>query len=214
MKTCLLGCLVVIVLLLGACGRSPNSQFYVLNPIAPQQKQAKAYNYLSIGLRDIHGPAYLSKPEVMIHCSAQEVNLEQFHRWVENLDKNTKRVIKANLITLLPGAAFVSEPWDFKLKPSYQLQIDILQFEVDSQGNSVLSANYLIYADSQLKRKGTLVYRRKASNVTVANLVASMNANLNQFSRDLAKVFARLGPLPDGRGSVGSGKMMRLKGHN
>lgn len=188
MKTYLL--ILTFGLLLSACGRSPESQFYVLNPISPQQNKLKAYNHLRIGINQIHSPAYMTKPQVMIHCSAQEVKLEEYHRWVENLAKNTQRVIEANLATLLPGAALVSEPWDVSFKPNYRLQVDISQFEVDNRGNSRLSAEYLIYSDNHLQKKGSLVYQRKVTPPTVANLVASMNTNLTLFTRDLAKVLS------------------------
>ncbi|CDZ77078.1 ABC-type uncharacterized transport system, auxiliary component [Legionella massiliensis] len=192
MKIYLSAFIVLMGLMLGSCGRSPDSQFYVLSPIAPLQNQIKSYKHLKIGLNEIKGPAYLSKPQVIVHYSANEVKLEEYHRWVENLDKNVKQVIVANLSTLLPGAAFISMPWDIKFRPKYQLQIDISQFEVDVKGNSLFSADYTIYADKQVYTTGTLVYRQKVSQPKIENLVASMNENLNHFSRDLAKVLAKL----------------------
>jgi uncharacterized lipoprotein YmbA len=191
-KIYLVAFVVIIGLMLGSCGRSPDSQFYVLNPIAPQYKMIKSYTHLRIGINEIHGPAYMNKPQLTIHCSAQEVKLEEYHRWVENLNQNTQNVIEANLATLLPGAAFVTAPWDINFKPRYQLQIDILQFAVDIRGNSRLRAEYLIYSNEQVKKKGLLSYHLKTSPPTVANLVASMNTNLNQLTRDLAKVLASL----------------------
>nr|MBA2651186.1 membrane integrity-associated transporter subunit PqiC [Tatlockia sp.] len=179
-------------LLLSSCGRSPDSQFYVLNPISPQSNKLKNYNHLRIGINRIHGPSYLAKPQLVIHCSAHEVKLEEYHRWVETLAHNTQRVIEANLTTLLPGAAFVSEPWDVNFKPQYQLQVDIVQFEVDIYGNSRLSADYLIYSENHLNSKGSLVYHQKVNPPIVANLVASMNMNLTHLTRDLGKVLASL----------------------
>lgn len=183
-----LGCLVLI-----SCGRSPDSQFYVLNPISPQQKPVKKFQHLRIGINEIQSPAYMSKPQFIIHYSSHEVKLEEFHRWVENLDKNTKRVIAANLVTLLPGASIVVSPWDYKFKPDYRLQINISQFEVDITGNSIFRADYLIYSDDHLNKKGSVYYHQKISVVNVDNLVVSMNVNLNHFTEDLAKVFASLG---------------------
>ncbi|MBA3536286.1 MAG: membrane integrity-associated transporter subunit PqiC [Tatlockia sp.] len=192
MKIYLVGFVLSIILLLGSCGRSPDSQFYVLNPIAPQHEKIQSNTHLRIGINEIHGPAYLNKPQLTIHCSAQEVKLEEYHRWVENLSQNTQNVIEANLATLLPGAALVTAPWDINFKPRYQLQIDIIQFAVDFRGNSRLRAEYLIYSNEKVKMKGLLSYHLKISQPNVANMVASMNTNLNQMTRDLAKVLARL----------------------
>ncbi len=191
MKHYLIG-LVVIGLMLSSCGRSPDSKFYVLNPIPSKQKKVKTYTHLKIGINDINGPAYMKKPQLTIFHSAQQVKLEEYHRWVENLGQNAQNVIKSNLSLLLPGAAFVSAPWDVNYKPKYLLQIDFLQFDVDVQGDSKLRAEYLVYSNKSLIKKGIFSYNRKATPPTVPNLVASMNMNLNQFTRDLAKVLASL----------------------
>ncbi|MBA2709690.1 MAG: membrane integrity-associated transporter subunit PqiC [Tatlockia sp.] len=191
MKNYLVGVLVVVLMLI-SCGRSPDSQFYVLNPIPPKYKKVKAYTHLKLGINDITGPAYMNKPQFTIHYSAQEVKLEEYHRWVENLGRNTQNVIKANLAVLLPGAAVVSAPWDTNYKPEYQLQIDILEFAVDMVGNSRLRAEYIIYCHDHVKTKGIFSYHRKTTPLPVANLVASMNTNLDQFTRDLAGVLSGL----------------------
>lgn len=190
MRGSIIGVIILVSVMLISCGRSPDSQFYVLNPISPMQKPVKKYSYLRIGINEINTPAYMLKPEFIIHYTSHEVKLEEYHRWVENLDKNTKRVIEANLLTLLPGATVVSAPWDYKSKPDYQLQIDISQFEVDIEGNSILRAEYLIYSGNQLYKRGVLYYHQKTKQVNIETLVASMNANLNHFTEDLARVFA------------------------
>jgi uncharacterized lipoprotein YmbA len=179
-------------LMLSACGRSPDSQFYVLNPITAHPMQMKNYRHLRIGINEIQGPTYFSKPQFIIHYSVQEVKLEEFHRWIGDLGKNVKQVIEVNLKTLLPGVALVSAPWDPKFNPAYQLGIDILRFEVDINGNSDLSVDYIVYNDKKLYKKGTFVYHKKVVLPKVENLVASMNENLNQFTRDLANVLASL----------------------
>ncbi|WP_242604582.1 PqiC family protein [Legionella fairfieldensis] len=184
--------LLVMGLISTGCGRSPDSQFYVLNPIPLSSKTIKHYNQLRIGIVSITSPDYTLKPQVIIHCNAHQVKLEEFHRWAESLDKNIQRVIEANLITLLPGAAIATKPWDLLFKPNYQLQLNISQFDVDIDGNSILRADYLIYSANHLKRKGTLYYHLHVPHATIAALVTSMNANLTHLTQDLAKVFASL----------------------
>ncbi|MBA2655960.1 MAG: membrane integrity-associated transporter subunit PqiC [Tatlockia sp.] len=184
--------IMVIFGLATACGRSPDSQFYILNPILPQQTHQKGYEHLRIGINKIHRPDYMDKPQLIIHLANQEVKLQEYHRWVESLAQNTQHVIEANLKALLPGAVLLSAPWDVKLKPDYQLQIDIQQFEVDINGASRLTADYLIYSDNHLNKKGSLVYFKRITPPSTINLVATMNANLTQFTRDLAKILIKL----------------------
>jgi len=134
----------------------------------------------------------MSRPEVIIRSANHKVKIEEYHRWIKDLTKNTQNVIEANLAILLPKAAFITSPWDITFRPTYQLQINILEFSVDNLGNSRLNVEYLIYSGNQLKTNGTLRYYRKAVQTQVPDLVASMNENLNQMTRDLAKVLLRL----------------------
>ncbi len=191
MKIFSIGILFCIELLLTSCTRSPDATFYVLSPIPYQISHSHKYQDLRIGINDVSTPAYMSKPEIIIHDSVHHVELKNFHQWAGSLNSNMQRVIAANLSTLLPGAAVATVPWDIKFKPNYQLQIDISQFEVDFSGDSVLRADYLIYAEDKLYKKGTLYYHLKISQVTVESLVSSMNDNLTHLTKDLAKILAR-----------------------
>lgn len=187
----LIGIVLITELLLTSCARSPDATFYVLNPIPYHMNHSKKYQDLRIGINDVSIPAYMSKPEIIIHDSAHHVELKNFHQWAGALNSNIQRVIATNLATLLPGAAVATVPWDIKFKPNYQLQIDISQFEVDLSGDSVLRADYLIYAEDKLYKKGTLYYHLKIPQVTVESLVSSMNDNLTHFTKDLARILAR-----------------------
>lgn len=192
MKINLLGIIVILGLILSSCGRSPESQFYVLNPLSSQPKKINTHSSLRIGINEIRAPAYMSRPEVIIQSADHEVKIEEFHRWIKDLTRNTQNVIEANLAILMPKAAFVTFPWDITFRPTYQLQVNILQFSVDTKGNSRLNVEYLIYSGNQLKANGTLRYCKKSVETEVPYLVASMNENLNQMTRDLAKVLSRL----------------------
>ena len=182
--------IVVSLFFLTACGRSPDSQFYLLSPLPPQHHKVKSYKELRIGITQINSPAFTRKPEFIIHHSKNRVELDEFHRWAELLHNNIQEVIVANLMTLLPHALILNTPWDSKFNQSYQLRIDISQFEVDIYGHSVLRADYLIYNADGVSQKGTLYYHRKAPRTTVDALVASMNDNLNRLCVDIAKKLA------------------------
>jgi len=183
-------CVVLILgLMLTACGRSTVSQFYVLNPLPFQKSQIKNDPPLRIGIAEIDCPAYICKPEVIVHYTKHRVVLEDFHQWAGSLDKNIRRVVETNLATLLPGAAVVTLPWNPKFKPTHQLQLTISQFDVNMDGTSVLRAEYFIYSDHKLIKKGTLYYHQKVMNVSVEKLVVSMNSNLEHLTQDIARVF-------------------------
>lgn len=189
---------VAMGLLLSACGRSPESRLYVLDPLpAHSQKASRQYQHLRIGLDEMTIPDYMLKPQVMLHFDEHRVELKQFDQWAEPLNKNMSRVIETNLLALLPGAAIERAPWPIEFKPSIRLALDILQFEVDSTGNSVLRVNYLVYVEEQLHKKGLLYYHLHVPKPTVDTLVASMNHNLTQCTQDLARILRHIGVHPN-----------------
>ncbi|KTD58095.1 hypothetical protein Lsai_1617 [Legionella sainthelensi] len=180
--------LIILGFILVACTRSKEPQYYLLHPIAMPNKQINYYKHLHLGIDDITIPAYLEKPQVMISYSPNRVELEEYHQWAGTLDKNIKSVISTNLASLLPGAIVESSPWNAKFKPNYQLQIDIEQFTIDMQGNSILRAEFILYHENNIAKKKDVYYRLKINNITIENLIASMNSNLTHLTQDIAQV--------------------------
>lgn len=182
---------IVILLALGfilcACGRSKQPEYYMLNPIPAKSAPVDRHAFLTVGIEPIHNPAFTEKPQLMIYDGLNRVQLEEFHQWAESLDKNIKGVIKANLNTLIPGLVMEDAPWDIEFKPDYNLQIDISEFKIDVFGNSSLRASYSISRQDRVIKKYDRYYHLKIPAVSIDALVQSMNANLNAFTRDMAK---------------------------
>jgi uncharacterized lipoprotein YmbA len=188
MKILRLVCLCIFACGLLDCSRSPEVNFYVLNPI-PEQIKSNRYANIRIGINEINLPAYMYKSQFIIHRSAHQVKLNEHDQWAGPIDKNVQRVVRTNLSTLLPGTVISNFPWDNQFKPNHQLHIDITQFEVDSQGNSMLRAEYLIYSGENIERKRTVYFHQKIEKVTVEALVISMNANLDRLTQDISMQF-------------------------
>lgn len=173
------------------CSRSKQAQFYLLNPISPYTKPINNHQQLLIGIDNIDTPSYTEKPQLIIYDKNNQVEMKEFHQWAEMLDKTIKRVIKTNLVTLLPNSIIEQAPWDIKFQPDYHLQITIAEFKINQCGDSSLRADYLIYYHDKLIRKHHKYYhlKLKLTDLSIANLVASMNTNLNHFTQDIAKTF-------------------------
>ena len=185
MNRCLFA--IIATLAITACSRSPQSQFYVLNPIPVQKQQAKTHPDLRIGIEEINIPSYMTKQQFIIHYSPHHVKLDEFQQWAGALDKNIQRVVETNLSTLLPGAVIASYPWGIQFKPNDQLRINISQFEVDTLGNTLLRATYVIYSGETLRQKRTVEYHQRAPLLTVDSFVKTMNDSLNHLTQDIAQ---------------------------
>src|SRR5262249_6616241 len=62
----------------------------------------------------------------------------------EPLDKNFARVLSENLAQLLGTRKIEKYPWSRKTQIDYQVEIDVLKFETTRQGQSQLSARWII----------------------------------------------------------------------
>lgn len=185
-------CLIMILifsLILSACGRSKQPEFYILNPLPPQKVVLHKNATLKLGINSIRTPPFAEKPQLLIYDSLNQVQLEEFHQWSESLDKNIKRVIKTNLNTLLPNLVMEDTPWNLDFKPDYNLEIDITEIRMDRLGNCSLRANYIIFGTQGFKKYQRYYYKKNAI-VTAEALVASFNQHLNNFSRDIAKTLS------------------------
>ena len=178
---------IIAGLALAACSRSPESNFYVLNPLPAQKQQTKNHPDLRVGIEEINIPSYMTKQQFIIHYSPHHVKLNEFQQWAGALDKNIQRVVETNLSTILPGAVVAYFPWGIQFKPNCQLRINISQFEVDSLGNTLLRATYIIYSGEVLRQKRTIEYRKLAPLLTVDSFVTTMNDSLNHLTQDIAK---------------------------
>lgn len=175
------------LLLLTACTRSKEPQYYVLNPLLAPANQPPRAPDIRLGIDAVNIPDYLDKSQLTVYCTAHQSNLDEHHQWVESLGNNIKRVVRTNLSTLMPGALVIISPWDSKFRPNYQLQVNISQFKVDIQGRSILQAEYVIYKEEQPLRKYNAFFVEKLPQVTPASLVVSMNNNLTKLTRDIAR---------------------------
>ena len=180
-------CIVIAGLTLTACSRSPESNFYVLNPLPAQKHLTKNNPDLRVGIEEVNIPSYMTKQQFIIHYSPHHVKLDEFQQWAGALDKNIQRVVETNLSTLLPGAVVAYYPWGIQFKPNYQLRVNISQFEVDTLGNTMLRATYVIYSGETLRQKRTVEYHQRAPLLTVDSFVKTMNDDLNHLTRDIAK---------------------------
>lgn len=172
--------------LMNGCARSPASHFYVFNPLPLQKKQTDVKHPIRIGISEINIPSYLNKQQIIIHDTPHHVKLDEFQLWAGPLDKNIQRVVETNLSTLIPGASVVTFPWGIEFKPTYQLRLDISQFEVDTKGNTLLRATYVISSNAQLKQKRTLEFRRQSPSLTIDSFVTTLNEDLNLLTKDIA----------------------------
>lgn len=187
----LLGC----ALLLAGCARTASVSYYQLSaqetarpaPVAEAGKMV-------LGIGPVRLAEYLDRPQIVTRLSATRLQLADSHRWAEPLGENIPRVLGENLSALLGTDRILLHPWPISRATDYQLLVEVLHFENESDGAARLVALWSVKG----KDGGIVLAERRDSLLIPAasrdreGQVAALNAALGSFCREIAQ---ELGPL-------------------
>jgi len=82
-------------LLLTACAGSPDNHYYTLSAVAPAQVAAggrPAIHLASLRLPELYG-----RPQMVIRTGPQSVDIDEYDRWAEPLDRMATRILAQDL---------------------------------------------------------------------------------------------------------------------
>jgi hypothetical protein len=185
------------LLALSACGASKPSQFYVLNALSPSELSRETISVgsgLAIGLAPVNMPEYLDRPEIISRGGGNQLELGQFDRWAEPLNRNIERVVARNLSVLLDTDRVFVLPARRPLDLRYRVVIDVLRFNLVKKGETLLEVRWAVL-DGETRRELLIATSAHGHAVAVQNydsVVSSMNENLAELSREIATAIASL----------------------
>lgn len=181
-----------LVMLAGCIGGKTNpSRFYVLSPLPSETKKqvAAAERGVAIGVGPVSLPPYLDRPEIVTRASGNELQLSEFDRWAEPLQRNFSRVLAENLSILIPTDRTVVFPWEKSMPIDYQVLVDVTRFEGHADGNNLLMARWSIFGaggkQELLTRQSTFVNPTGAAQNYEAT-VSALSRSLADLSREIA----------------------------
>ena len=179
------------------------SRFYTLDPVAEARSDDDTPpRGLIYGLGPIEVPEYLDRDELALRVSSAEVTYSPTDRWAEPLRTNLTRVLLQDLSALLGADRIVLYPWPRTVSVSYQVAINVLNFERTATGEAVLHARWFIRdprTDTYLTLKESRFTHAAASPAT-ADGVNALSADVGDLSREIAAALLRLPvPPPPGR---------------
>lgn len=117
---------IAIVLMAAAGCQSPAAHFYTLNRTVTRQSTNDLPSAVAVGPVTI--PMEVDRPQFTLRISANQLAIDEFHRWAEPLDNAIARVVAGDLAALL-GASRVSSVQMAGLNPAYRVSLNILQFD-------------------------------------------------------------------------------------
>jgi uncharacterized lipoprotein YmbA len=184
-------CGAVVVLLFG-CATTAPSKFYTLHALTNEVAGERAVNVqdaVGVGIGPLSLPALLDRPQIVTRTSSHELRFAEFDRWAEPLDQNLYRVLTENMSILLNTDHVYTYPWKSSAKIDYQVAIDVIRFDVTSDGEASLVARWTVYGgegrEVLLKKKSH--FKESASAKDYHSLVSALNKTLEDFSHEVAE---------------------------
>lgn len=182
----------------GACGafspRADPSIFYILSAL-PEVDLATDKTTVggikanfSVGLGPIELPGYLDRQQIATRASTNRLSYSETERWAAPLAESFSRVLEQNISHLLNPAQMIHFPWQNNDAPDYQVKIEVLQFEANSNQEAWLAARWAVID----RKKKILVgqksqLNRRAGSSSTEDFVKALSETLGDLSREIAK---------------------------
>ena len=99
---------------------------------------------LAVGVGPIQLPEYLDRQQLVSRISENRLDVAENDRWAEPLGDNLGRILVQNLSALLGTDKVSLYPWPSDLRPTYQVEIEVLRFEPDSARSAELTARWIL----------------------------------------------------------------------
>lgn len=188
--------IVVLTFFLSGCMRNSGPvQFYMLNAdsgIADTVRIPAASQGAVIGLGPIRIPDYLNRPQMIVAVSDNQYRLFEDHRWAERLDQNISLALFKALPRQLDTVRIVRFPWPQRQLIDYQVGIDILEFNVDANGQSRLIAQWFIKRKDKPTIDRRSDYRFPASTTDQAVMVKAQSQCLTKLGQEISATLRQL----------------------
>jgi uncharacterized protein len=136
-------------LLLAGCTATTPTRFYTLSSLlaAPGEATKAPPHDLAVGVGPVTLPEYLNRPQIVTRAGRNRVVLADFDSWIEPLDGLFTRTLTENLSLLLGTDDVLPLPLRRAIRLDYDVEVNVTRFDVDSSGNAVLDARWLVYRD-------------------------------------------------------------------
>jgi len=184
--------LLAALVMLAGCAGSPQSSFYTLSATAAAVPPSTASTY-GVSIGPVSVPETVDRPQITLQVSANQVEIDEFHRWAEPLAGGIARTVAANLRGLLGTARIAAAPGFTGGEPVYQVALNVVRFESKLGDSATVDVLWAIGrgGDEAPARSGHSTVVQPAGGGYDA-LVAAHSRALAQVSGDIASAIRSL----------------------
>ena len=129
--------LLLPIVLLAGCGASSQAVSYYSLGVLPSAPAAPAplKKQPVIGLADIMLPDYLDRPQLVLRTEANQMRVEEYHRWAGRLQDEISRVLLEELRMLGASQRIDRAPWPTGFRPELVVSVQLTTFEAFPDGS-------------------------------------------------------------------------------
>ena len=185
LKYTFLSCLTFLIF---SCAKSSKPvEYYMLDAsVGIDNNQAlKVDEGPMIGLGPIRLPEYLDRFQMVVAVSENKYKLIDGHRWAEKLDQNISLALFKTLPSQLGTDRMIRYPWPQRPGVDFQVKIDILELNVDQDGQSQLVAQWSIKSKDETILNKRSTFTAQASTTDIDKMVQAQSECLTQLGQEI-----------------------------
>lgn len=178
--------LMLTILLLGACSKSPDSRLYLLQPV--NTGGGERNNNLTVEIGEISIPDHLSGDKIVTYVEGNQIVAAEFDRWAEPLDRNISAVLVQNLASALRTDRVLDDRSGLLENPDFLVEISVIRFSLEP-GNKVSLEALWSLTNSKGETTNLQTFRavRVSSNGTYGASIADMSVVLGDLAEEIAR---------------------------
>jgi uncharacterized protein len=116
------------LVMLGACGTTPQSNFYTLAPPAASDV-TYTVRPMSVVVTTVTVPEIVDRPQIVVRVNDNQVRFDEYARWADSLKSQIQRTVAADLAMALDGARVSSYPQEGDAASTWRVRVDVLRFD-------------------------------------------------------------------------------------
>ena len=185
LKYTFLLCLIFLIL---SCAKSSKPiEYYMLDASTgiDNNQTLKGDEGPMIGLGPIRLPEYLDRFQMVVAVSENKYKLIDGHRWAEKLDQNISLALFKTLPSQLGTDRMIRYPWPQRPGVDFQVKIDILELNIDQDGQSQLVAQWSIKSKDETILNKRSTFTAQASTTDIDKMVQAQSECLTKFGQEI-----------------------------
>ncbi len=174
------------MIVVGACARSPRSEFYTLSA-EPMDRLVAAAAPAAIVIDTVTVPDLVDRPQLVLRVSQSQVRIDEFARWAEPLKNQIAGVLAANLGELFPDAVVFGFPQSAG-KPAVRLSVNVQVFDSSAgEGTQMVALWSIRYPGVTGATDGKIALHEQVSGPGYDALVDAHSRALAMLSREISQ---------------------------